>query len=208
MSFNGYSPWWTPGPTGPTGPTGAGATGATGPTGGAGLTGPTGAAGTNGAVGPTGPTGAAGGYTAGAYHSYGIGSITGPTSASQKMGGAGATAKITPIRSGIVFCLIRGCIGPTVNALAAGVGYAAQIYYGSGAAPALNAAVTGSPLGNTNYYENGTLQTTTDGLYPFVLSGIIPGLSLGTAYWVDIAQNYVAATGLELQVSQFELIEL
>jgi hypothetical protein len=124
------------------------------------------------------------------------------------MGGAGATATITPLRSGNIFCHVRGVIGPTSSGVGAGIGYEAELYFGSGSAPAFNAAVTGTQFGNLSYYQNGTSLTGTDGLFAFVLTGIATGLSIGTAYWFDIAQAFITGTGLELQVSEFELIEL
>jgi hypothetical protein len=113
----------------------------------------------------------------------------------------GLAGIITPVRSGKVFIAISGRMNnSTVNN-----GCDLQIYYGTGAAPANGAALTGTAIGGLAKLSG------TNGagyFYPFSLSAVITGLTLGTPIWVDLKQAAVtggSASAANIGVSAFEL---
>jgi hypothetical protein len=91
------------------------------------------------------------------------------------MGLAGA---ITPVRAGRIFLSICGNIVATNGNTAT-----AQLSYGTGTAPVNGAAVTGTQIGAqiAQLALTGYLST------PFCLSAVITGLTITTAYWLDLA---------------------
>lgn len=99
------------------------------------------------------------------------------------MGLAGA---ITPAVSGRILVTITGNgASDTIND-----GWKAQIRYGTGAAPANAAALTGTAVG--------TLATTTADLAAnnknaFSVTAVVTGLTVSTAYWLDL--SLAAITG-------------
>lgn len=90
---------------------------------------------------------------------------------------SGLAGSITPGTSSTVLLVITGSVRPVSNT------YSMVIKYGTGAAPASNAAVTGTSVGST-MTAIASVSTIT---MPFTLIGVATGLSLGTAYWIDIA---------------------
>jgi hypothetical protein len=97
----------------------------------------------------------------------------------------GLAVAITPLVSGNLEIKLVGSIA---NATATD-GAKAQLRYGTGTAPANGAALTGT--------TSGSLVEATQLLaaqkVPFALLGYVSGLTLGTAYWVDV--GLAAITG-------------
>lgn len=108
------------------------------------------------------------------------GSLTpaGTTSATGVMMGIGSTFKLTPVYSTRIRIECTGTIG--VSASGSG---SYSLRFGTGVAPTNGAAPSGSVVSNANFAFTGT--TT----YPFAISGILTGLTPGTAYWFDEALN-------------------
>jgi hypothetical protein len=129
----------------------------------------------------------------------GVTSPTGTTSLTSIM--MGLAGVITPVRSGKVFVTISGRMSNnTVNN-----GYDVSIRYGTGAAPANGAAITGTAIGGTARL-NGVSGVGFS--YPFSLSAVITGLTLGTPIWLDLIQAAVTggtAAAFNVSVSAFEL---
>lgn len=104
----------------------------------------------------------------------------------------GLAGTISPARSGKVLAIISGdLIGSTTTA---GDGVDVQISYGTGAAPANAAALTGMQAGGVMGYENPTTVTAADILVPFSTQALISSLTLGTAYWLDLAAKSVGTS--------------
>ncbi len=102
----------------------------------------------------------------------------------------GLAGTITPLRSGKVLLTISGtATGSTVTA---GDGLEWQLSYGTGAAPANADAVTGTQVGAVQENTNPATVTAADVHTPFSISAVITGLTLGTAYWLDLAAKSIA----------------
>lgn len=96
---------------------------------------------------------------------------------------AGLAGTITPTVSGYLTVTITGTATSTVAA----DGCQTQIRYGTGAAPANGAAAAGTTMGNSSYLP--VIPSTAT----FANIGSVGGLSVGTAYWIDLGQ--LAVTG-------------
>jgi hypothetical protein len=100
---------------------------------------------------------------------------------------AGLAASITPTTTGRVLVTCSGYV------TSSGVGQYTAVNgfrYGTGTAPAHGAAPTGTAPGSS-----GAVGHSAAALYavPFSITGIITGLTVGTAYWVDVI--YFSAIG-------------
>lgn len=117
-------------------------------------------------------------------------SPTAPTSTSAfTMQGLAAT--VTPIKTGNVLVVITGTVvSPTGTA--AGNGVKVQLSYGTGTAPTNGAALTGTQTGAVVQYTNPTTVTAADVHIPFSATAVLTGLTLGVAYWLDLAAEAVA----------------
>ena len=126
------------------------------------------------------------------------------TSAYAMQGLAGA---ITPKRSGKIMVTISGNI--ICSTTTAGDGIDVQISHGTGTAPANAAALAGTQDGNIQGYRNPSTVTAADVLVPFSTTAVIIGLTLDTAYWLDLAAKSIgtaSACGLaNLSVSAVEV---
>ena len=114
------------------------------------------------------------------------------------MGLAGA---ITPQVTGKVLIMISGTIA---NASGIADGANVQLRYGTGTAPANAAALTGTTIGGLVKY----VAATTAEKAPFALQGIISGLTLNTAIWIDVGLAAVTAgtaTVKDISITAFEL---
>jgi hypothetical protein len=96
------------------------------------------------------------------------------------MGLAGA---ITPALTGRLMITISGDI---VNSTGSDGGKV-QIYYGTGTAPVNGVALTGNAIGTVVRAIAGTVTV------PFSVQAIVTGLSVATAYWLDL--SLAAITG-------------
>lgn len=104
------------------------------------------------------------------------------TSVFTMMGLAGA---ITPKKSGTLMLTISGNLTGTTTTAGDGIAY--QLSYGTGTAPTTNAALAGTQVGSAPQYTNPTTVTAVDIQVPFSITAVITGLTLGTAYWLDLA---------------------
>jgi hypothetical protein len=112
---------------------------------------------------------------------------------------AGLAGTITPATTGTAIITICG----SWNSLGTGVGLEAQIYYGTGTAPALNASVTGTATA-ARCFQNLAGETNTR--TPFSLTARITGLTLNTAVWVDLLIISSANVTLErTAITSFEI---
>lgn len=119
----------------------------------------------------------------------GVGSTLTTTSTTFVMAGWGATAKITPEVSGTVLVLL----GTQIESTSVSTTVAVNICYGTGTAPAQNAALTGTELlgtsGLTISYSGGIA------IIPQTIPVAVSGLTIGTAYWFDFAAKVVTGAG-------------
>lgn len=119
-----------------------------------------------------------------------VASPTAPNSTSAfKMQGLAGT--ITPAVSGKILITISGTI--TNASGTAGVGVQYQISYGTSTAPTSNAALAGTQVGTIQEYLNPATVTAADVQVPFSISVVVTGLTLSTAYWIDIAAESVSS---------------
>jgi hypothetical protein len=70
-----------------------------------------------------------------------------------------------------------------------------QLSYGTSTAPTSNAALTGTQVGTVQQYLLAQTVTAIDVQVPFCQTAIVAGLTLGTAYWLDLAAEAVSNTG-------------
>jgi hypothetical protein len=111
------------------------------------------------------------------------------------------TCVITPTATGKIFVTITGQIRNDT----ASDGSNCQIRYGTGTAPNNGVAFTGTATGTIVNTLNGSL---TNVRHPFSVSGVITGLALATAVWLDLAQTSVtggATTMTNVSVSAYEI---
>jgi len=124
-------------------------------------------------------------------------------SASLLMAGLGAIASVpcalTPTTTGRVLVTFTGNLVFDLG----GRTSATQISYGTGAAPANRAAVTGTQTGGSQAMVSLANQLTV----PFSIHTLITGLTPGTAYWFDLAGSDSAGTVQYTNLS-FSAIEL
>jgi hypothetical protein len=113
---------------------------------------------------------------------------------------AGLAGSLTPNTTGKVMVVISG-IG-TNNSTG---GFEAQISYGTGTAPVNGAALAGTQVGNVSVYAPSVAGTD----IPFTCIAIISGLTLATAYWIDLAFARASAAGStllgNLSISAYEI---
>jgi hypothetical protein len=106
------------------------------------------------------------------------------TSTAGVMMGLGSTVSFTPTRTGKIMIILSGDTDNATN----GRGVNIQMRYGTGAAPANGAALTGTTVGTLIRMVN----QNSNEIFPFTLNGIVSGLSVSTAIWGDIS---LASTG-------------
>jgi hypothetical protein len=121
------------------------------------------------------------------------------TSATAVMMGLGSTIAFTPNQSTRLLIIISGQMGNTV----AGDVVTAQLRYGTGTAPANGVAVTGTQIAGSQ-----TITSVSAGQRSgLCLTCILPGLSIGTAYWFDLALNITtggsgSVTGVNCSIAE------
>jgi hypothetical protein len=108
---------------------------------------------------------------------------------------AGLALTITPTVTGTLLVNFAGFL--TASAVTINEGTILQIAYGTGNAPANNAAATGTVVGEPQRYQNATALTTAADLrVPIALHSLITGLTLGVTYWIDIQVEAVTGTSV------------
>jgi hypothetical protein len=113
--------------------------------------------------------------------------ISGVTSTTGVMCGWGATFTITPTVTGVVVMQI---LGGLINSVANGQTQI-QLNYGTGTAPAANAAPTGTNLVPANVTGN---SPSAGGYLPFTIAGMAV-LTVGTTYWFDMVLSTPSGGG-------------
>lgn len=108
---------------------------------------------------------------------------------SQLMAGLGSSCSITPTLTG----RIRFTINFT-QSIAANTTGTYQLRYGTGTAPATNAALAGTTLGGLAQ----TTITTSGFSSAFSSNGIVSGLAPGTAYWFDLSASTSGAGAITI----------
>ena len=110
------------------------------------------------------------------------------TSAYKMQGLAGA---VTPGSTGNVLITISGTIN-AASATTVNNGVAYQISYGTGAAPTNNTSLAGTQIGIVQKYTSAVAPTAVgDVNVPFSVTYLVTGLTLGTAYWIDLAAESI-----------------
>ncbi|HSS26143.1 MAG TPA: hypothetical protein VLL82_17530 [Mycobacterium sp.] len=103
---------------------------------------------------------------------------TGTTSTTLVQMGAGSTCHITPTLTGAVVFQFTGFVQNNT----ANDGWDLQGGYGTGAAPANGAALTGNVFTTQVFGVQGVGGAS----LPFALAGVITGLTVGTLVWFDV----------------------
>jgi hypothetical protein len=116
----------------------------------------------------------------------------------------GLAGSITPQKSGNCLITISGYISQ-VGATTADIGDIVQISYGTGTAPTSNAALTGTQVGGQQQATIATTATAVGDVHtPFSVSAVVTGLTIGTAYWVDLAAKAVT-TASDAPLNQVDI---
>lgn len=128
----------------------------------------------------------------------GTASPTGTTSTTGVM--MGLAGAITPRVGGRVLIIVTGVAANNTIADGASI----QIRYGTGTAPTNGAALTGSTLGLLKNF----VAETAAGKNGFGASYVVTGLTVGTAYWIDLSLKAVTggtATIFDVDIVAIEL---
>ena len=120
----------------------------------------------------------------------------------------GLAGTITPTRTGNILIIISGTIVETTGT-AAGVGILYQLSYGTGVAPTSNSALAGTQVGTVQEYMNPNTVVAADVSFPFSIQVVVTGLTLSTAYWIDLAAksvvtaSYVGFVNVSISIIEF-----
>lgn len=123
---------------------------------------------------------------------------TGTTSTAGVM--MGLNVAITPQVTGNIHVTVCGSIANNTT----GDGETVRIRMGTGTAPTNGAALTGTAYGSLQ----ADTAVTSSLKHPFSVTALVTGLTVGTAYWIDIEVAAVTggtATATSVAVSAFEL---
>jgi hypothetical protein len=111
----------------------------------------------------------------------------------------GLAGTITPKVTGTVALIISGSITTSGGA---GDGAKVQIRVGTGSSPANGATATGTALGALQTFVSGA----SGEVVPFSLNVVATGLTVGTAYWIDVTLQ--ATTGGTASISAVSITAL
>jgi hypothetical protein len=127
------------------------------------------------------------------------GNPTGTNSAPGVMMGYGASCAITPVYSTRVQALFdfQFLAGSVISGTA-------QMRFGTGAAPANGAVVTGTVFGSSRT----SVIAVAGANEPASLNGIVTGLTRGTAYWFDLALSTGSGSTVSVQALNCTLREV
>jgi hypothetical protein len=137
-----------------------------------------------------------------ATYSAAPGDPTGTTNTTGLM--MGLAGSITPAFSGRIFLSITGNLSSSTTTAARGS--KCQARYGTNTAPANGAALTGTAVGTICTYL--AWGTTANQKAPFACNAVITGLTLGTAYWLDLGVAAVTgdtASVKDISIQAFEV---
>lgn len=101
---------------------------------------------------------------------------------------AGLGVLIKPKRSGNILAVFSGII-VDASSVTVGDGISYEISFGTGVAPANNAALTGTQLTPGQSYVAAVAPAAADVNIPFCIQALVTGSILGTQYWFDLAQK-------------------
>lgn len=104
----------------------------------------------------------------------------------------GLAGAFTPLRSGVTEIQVCGTIVDPGGNTTQGTGILLQLSYGTGGAPANNAAVTGTQTGPIATYKNPATVTAASVAVPFCQNAVA-NLTVNTAYWIDEAAKAIGA---------------
>lgn len=126
---------------------------------------------------------------------------TGTASTSGVMEGLGTTCKITPAYSGRIRFEISGDLLQNTS----GDTTSFKVFFGTGTAPANAAAQPGggTQVGNTHTF----IAAATNQVVPATISGIVTGLTPGTAYWFDAGLSVNAGAGTNISNVSCQALE-
>lgn len=116
----------------------------------------------------------------------------------------GLAGTLTPTRSGKIQIIISG----TIDNSTLGFGAQTQIRYGTGTAPANGDALTGTAVGGLVKNINPSLALLIPGASPFSINAIVSGLTLGTAYWIDLSLARVTGGTARVRDISVSVVEL
>lgn len=116
----------------------------------------------------------------------------------------GLTGAFTPTRSGKMQIIISGNI--TNNT--AGDGAQTQIRYGTGTAPTNGAALTGTTAGALAKLINALIALLVPGTGNFACNAIVSGLTLNTAYWIDLSLARITGGTASISGISISIVEL
>jgi hypothetical protein len=133
-----------------------------------------------------------------AYYQATPANPSGISSASAEM--LGLAGAITPTRSGTILVMISG--DATVINGATGK---LQLAYGTGSAPANAAAATGTVAGGLVVLKN---TGSSSANFPWALHAIVAGLTVGTAYWLDVQATAVASNTITPENISISVVEI
>jgi len=120
------------------------------------------------------------------------------------MAGMGSTVAVTPLKTGRFYVHVSGMLQNSV----ANQNVTAQLYYGTGAAPAASGAIAGT-LATGAAAQYPLLATVANAQVPFGFGTIISGLTVGTAYWLDLALSNGGGSGTAFVTGvKFSIIEI
>lgn len=117
------------------------------------------------------------------------------------MGLAGA---ITPVRSGKVMLIVSANISNNT----AGDGAQTQMRYGTSTAPNNGDALTGTAIGNLAKIANAFIALLAPGSGNITCNFVISGLTLNTAYWLDLSLARITGGTASLSAITITAIEL
>lgn len=122
---------------------------------------------------------------------------TGVSVNTYRMQGLGSVISMTPLKSGKIRITISGkCLGTAT----AEIGI--KLAYGTGVPPINGVAASGTVIGST--YANGIVATAGACTSIFSKSVIATGLTIGTAYWIDLQIARTSALAATVSVQQLE----
>lgn len=120
--------------------------------------------------------------------------VAGPTTTNNSTAAfvmSGLAGSITPTVTGNVLITISGTIIDPGATTSAGQGIQYQISYGTGSAPTGNAALTGTQVGSVGEWMIANTVTAADVFIPFSQTVVVTGLTVSTAYWIDLAAKSI-----------------
>lgn len=128
---------------------------------------------------------------AGATSTSGPSSPTAPSSTSAYLM-QGLAGSITPKTTGNILVSIAGTI--TAAVVTVNEGLLLQGSYGTGSAPTVNTALTGTQAGAVQEFTNFAAASSAGDVHqPFNITFLIPNAVIGTALWLDIAAKCATA---------------